>query len=351
MFKPFHALFLMLAQSTHDELIRQNQYLKVENETLRSRLPKRITVTPAERSRLLKYGRLIGPAIKELISIVHPRTFARWLADEKKDPNKLPAKRGRPRTKVEIRELIFRMARENNWGYTRILGELAKLGIRKIGRTTLQNILKAAGFDPNPSRGRSTWDEFIARHAATLWACDFLSVKTWTHKGLTDLYILFFIHVDSRQVFVSNATAHPDAQWTEQQARNFCIHLDEQGLEAAHLLRDRDSKFTEKFDAILKAQGAKVQPLPVRSPNLNAYSERFVQTLKVECLRHFVILGRKHLDYLVREFVDYYHRLRPHQGKDNELLLTSSSPQPTEGKVVCEERLGGLLKHYYRQAA
>ncbi len=117
MFKPFHALFLMLAQSTHDELIRQNQYLKVENETLRSRLPKRITVTPAERSRLLKYGRLIGPAIKELISIVHPRTFARWVADEKKDPNKLPAKRGRPRTRVEIRELIFRMARENNWGY------------------------------------------------------------------------------------------------------------------------------------------------------------------------------------------------------------------------------------------
>ncbi len=167
MFKPFHALFLMLAQSTHDELIRQNQYLKVENETLRSRLPKRITVTPAERSRLLKYGRLIRPAIKELISIVHPRTFARWLADEKKDPNKLPAKRGRPRTKIEIRELIFRMARENNWGYSRILGELAKLGIRKIGRTTLQNILKGelprCRRHPTPASDRPRRSQYCSR--------------------------------------------------------------------------------------------------------------------------------------------------------------------------------------------
>jgi len=351
MVKPFHALFLLLAQPTDAELVRQIQYLKVENETLRSKLPKKITITPDERSRLLKYGKLVGPAIKELISIVHPRTFARWVADEKKDPNKSPAKRGRPRTKIEICELIFRMARENNWGYSRILGELAKLGIRKIGRTTVQNILKAAGFDPNPSRGRSTWDEFIKQHAATLWACDFLSVKSVTHKGLIDLYVLFFIHIDSRQVFVSNATAHPDAQWTEQQARNFCIHLDEQGLKATHLLRDRDRKFTEKFDAIMKSQGAKVQRLPVRSPNLNAHAERWIQSLKNECLAHFLIFGRKHLDYLVHEFVDYYHRFRPHQGKGNELLLTPNSPPPTEGKVVCEERLGGLLKHYHRQAA
>ena len=141
MVKPFHALFLLLAQSAHAELVRQIQYLKVENETLPGKLPKKITITPGERSRLLKFGKLVGPAIKELISIVHPRTFARWPADEKKGPNKPPAKRGQPRTKVEIRELIFRMARENNWGYTRILGELAKLGIRKIGRTTVQNTL------------------------------------------------------------------------------------------------------------------------------------------------------------------------------------------------------------------
>ena len=198
MVKPFHALFLFLAQATHDELIRQIQYLKVENEMQRGKLPKHITITPAERARLLKFGKPVGPAIKELISIVHPRTFARWLANEKNPGDKPLAKRGRPRTKEEICELIFRMARENNWGYTRILGELAKLGICKIGRTTVQNILKVAGFDPNPNRGRSTWDEFIKRHAKTLWACDFISVRSWTHKGLTDLYILFFIHIESR---------------------------------------------------------------------------------------------------------------------------------------------------------
>lgn len=134
MAKLFHALFLMLSQATSDDLIRQIQYLKVENEILRGRLPKRITLTPAERSRLVKFGKLVGPAIRELISIVHPRTFARWLAAEKTGSKKLSANRGRPRTSEEVRTIILRLAGETGWGYTRILGELKKLGIHKVGR-------------------------------------------------------------------------------------------------------------------------------------------------------------------------------------------------------------------------
>ncbi len=243
------------------------------------------------------------------------------------------------------------MGRENEtWGYSRILGELMKLGIRKIGRTTVQNILKSAGLDPNPNRGRGTWDEFITRHASTLWACDFLSVRSWTRSGLKDLYLLIFIHIESRRVIVSNATLHPTAQWVQQQARNFCIDVEEQGFTARYLIRDRDRKFTSMFDSILKAQGIEMCPLPVRSPNLNAFVERFIQTLKIECLSRFVIFGEKHLNYLTREFIDYYHRQRPHQSKGNEPLIPSGTP-PSEGDIASEDRLGGLIKHYHRKAA
>jgi len=168
----FHPLFLLLASSTEKELARQNQYLKEENRTLRAKLPKRITVTPEERRRLVKVGKKLGPAIKELITIVTPGTFARWVRDGEKPKGK-PRKTGRPRTPQEVRDLVVKIAAETGWGYTRILGELKRLGIRKISRQTVKNILKEHGFDPGPTRGQGTWDEFLKIHATTLWQCDF----------------------------------------------------------------------------------------------------------------------------------------------------------------------------------
>jgi putative transposase len=275
-------LFLILAHASHKDLIRQIQFLKIENEMLRSRLPKIIRVTPAEKQRLLKFGRLLGSAIKELITIVTPRTFARWLAEGKKG---LSRRRGRPRTLKEIRDMLLRMARENIWGYTRLLGELKKLGIRRIGRTTVQNILKAEGLDTNPERKRSTWDQFIKCHAHTLWACDFISKKVWTLRGPIDYFLLFFINVESRHVWVAPATAHPDAAWVAQQARNFGAYLQETGRELSYLLRDRDRKFTDQFDDIIISMATgeafpdidakkRVCELPYRSPNFNAYASR-----------------------------------------------------------------------------
>ena len=205
-------------------------------------------------------------------------------------------------------------------------------------------------MDPGPRP--TEWDGFIKRHASTLWAADFLSVKAWTHKGKKDHYILAFIHIGSRRVWLSPCTLHPNRVWVAQQARNFLMHCQFNGLEIDHLIRDRDTKFVDLFDQTLASAGIDVKRLPVRSPNLNAYIERFIQTLKHECLEHFVILGQKHLDYLAGEFVGYCHTQRPHQSMGNQPLLKLNNDQSIEhGEVACEERLGGLLRHYYRRAA
>jgi len=344
-------LFLVLLGCSRDEVIRQLQYALVENRILRSKLPKRIELTPEERNRLLKFGRPVGPAIQHLVTIVHPKTFARW---KREADGHVPSRRvGRPRTKEAIVKLLVRFARQTDWGYSKMQGELKKLGFGKVGRTTIQNTLKREGCDPGPGRGPTLWDDFIERHAKTLWAADFLSVKAWTSQGLRQMHLLAFIHIETRQVWVSHCTLHPTQDWVAQQARNFLMHLESTGLPAKKLLMDRDGKFAPIFDAILKPSGIKVKKLPVRSPNLNAFAERFIQTLKHECLNHFVILGHKHLNYLVATFVDYYHTQRPHQGKDNEpLLKLANAPHPdSSSEVLCEERLGGLIKHYYRKAA
>jgi putative transposase len=334
------------------------EYLKAENRVLRERLPARLTVTPRERTRLVKLGRPLGAAINDLITIVTPRTFARWVRGTTTPTRPKPGTRkpGRPRTADDIRELILRLARESGWGYSRVLGELKKLGIHAVSRTTVANILREAGLDPGPKRGEGTWEEFFTRQAATLWACDFLSVKSWTTSGLVDLYILFFLHVGSRRAFVAGITAHPDAAWVTQQARNASMVMADWGLPATHLLLDHDTKFASGFDAVFEAEGVLVKRVGPRAPNLNAYAERWVQTLKQECLHHFVILGEKHLRHLVSEFVAHYNEERPHQAKGNVPLPEADEDEPRllqfpSGEVRCRERLGGLLKHYYRDAA
>ncbi|MEO0513842.1 MAG: integrase core domain-containing protein [Planctomycetota bacterium] len=249
--------------------------------------------------------------------------------------------------------MLVRFAKQTDWGYSKMQGELKKLGFGYVPRTTIQNNLKREGIDPGPGRGPTLWDDFIARHAETLWAVDFLSVKAWTPKGLRQMHLLAFVQVETRQVWVSPCTLHPTKDWVAQQARNFLMHVESTGLPGDLLLRVRDGKFAPIFDIILETSGIDVKVLPVRSPNLNAFAERFAQTIKHECLNHFVILGHKHLDYLMATFVDYYHTQRPHQSKENKplLRLTESPPPNPDGEVLCEERLGGLLKHYYRKAA
>ena len=346
----FHPLLHILANATHRDLAAQIQYLKAENQILRSRLPNRVQVTPAERARLVKLGKKVGGMIKELITIVTPRTFARWVSGNTGQGKSMASKRkpGRPRTPEEIREIVLRIAEETGWGYTRILGELKKLGIHKISRNTVRNILLAAGYNPDSPRGEGTWDEFLKIHAKTLWACDLLSRKVWTLGGRVDYYLLFFINLETRRVIMSPATSHPDAEWVAQQALNFTIEVEDMGLEATDLIHDCDTKFTKHFDSLLKAGGVRTHRKGPAQPNMNAYAERFVQTIQQECLDHFVILGEKHLNHIIGEYLVHYHEERPHQAVGNAPLV---GVPLGKGEVVCRERLGGLLKHYYRKAA
>ena len=253
-------LLFILARATHSELARQVQYLKVENQILRSRLPKFVRVTRSERNRLLKYGKVLGASIRQLITIVHPNTFYRWLREasgHKAKPR--PRKSGRPRTADEIRDLILRIARETGWGYTRILGELGKLGIGRISKTTVKNILKDHGFDPGPARGEGSWDQFLKRHAETLWACDFFSQPVWTVKGIRTFFVLFVIHVKTRQVKVLGFTRRPNHPWVTSRGRELREFFDSQPVKPTILFRDGDGKFSPGFDAVLKRATKKIE--------------------------------------------------------------------------------------------
>jgi putative transposase len=350
----FQSLLLFIAQASDRELAIMVQYLKAENRVLRSKLPKRIEVTPREKETLLKYGRPAGAKIKELIAIVSPRTFARWVNAEKTIVRRPSAPKGRPRTPEQIREVVLRLARENHWGYTRILGELKKLGVHKICRSTVVNILRQHGLQPQPRRAEETWDEFIRRHGQTLWACDFFTKKVWTMQGLFEVYILFFLQVNTRRVYLAGQTPNPDRAWVHRQAQNFAASGAGLAVRPALLLRDNDQKFGPEFDAVLEAEGVDVRRVGPLAPNLNAYCERFVQTAQVECLDRFIVFGQAHLRHLLHEFLVHYHECRPHQGIGNVTPAGPAPPDPSPldpREVVCEERLGGLLKHYRRRAA
>jgi putative transposase len=359
--QPLFALFA----TTDDAKLRQMvEYLRAENRLLRSKLPDRITLTTREKNRLIKLGSAAGSAIRHLVTIVSYRTFCRWTAAVAGPPLKkkraAPARKpGHPRTPEDIRKLVVKIARENGFGYTRILGELKKLGACTVSRSTVVNILKDEGLDPGPKRGEGSWDEFVTRHAATLWASDFVSVRTLTLGGVVELYLLFFLHIGSRRVIVSHPTANPDAAWVAQQARNASMQMHDWGLTASRVLIDNDRKFQPNFDAVFEGQGTTVQRVGPRAPNMNAYAERWVQSLRAECLDHFLVLGERHLHHLVMNYVEHYNFERPHQSRGNVPLPEAVADDAGEPRIVpfpsgavkCRQRLGGLLKHYYRQAA
>jgi putative transposase len=346
----FQPLLFMLARCTRNELIRQIEFLKVENEILWKRLNKRhIVLKPDEKKRLLEVGAPLGIALQHLISIVCYPTFRRWVQQA---ANLTPVKKmGRPGTPDQIRELIVKIARETGWGYTRVLGELKKLGIRSVSRQTVVNILKANGLEPGPQRGPGTWDDFLKRHAETLWQCDFFSKRVLTRLGFPQVYAMVFLNVATRRVWISPSTQKPTAAWVEQQAKAFLEHAGRDGAPAAGLItRDNDGIYAQAFDPVFKERGVGVRKLAIRAPNTNAFVERFIQSLQVECLDHFLVFGDKHLDYLVREYVEHYHTERPHQGLGNG-LVTCEPPPNSGGDVQCRTKVGGLLRHYYRAAA
>jgi putative transposase len=355
----------LIAQATQKELARQVKYLKVENQSLRNRLPKRLTITSKEKSRLVRFAERLGTkAVRELVTIVAPDTLLGWIRAAKKDGNKMPAKRGRRRTPEQIRRLVLKLAKENQWGYTRILSELKKLGIHSISRNTVKRILKDAGLDPGPKRGEGTWDEFLQQHAASLWQCDFFSKKVLTLKGIREAFALVFLNVKTRQVILSPATLHPDEAWVVAQVASFVKQARDSGLPVKYVQHDRDAKFTRSFDRELKRCRVKTLKSAYRAPNTNAFVERFIQSIETECLDRFMVFGTQHLDHLCAEYLAHYHEERPHQSLDNEPITAPRKrglPKAKRGnleheiiplsEVRCKQRLGGLLKSYSRKAA
>src|SRR5262245_36582300 len=187
----FTSFLALLANATHRELARQVRYLKVENQIFRDRLPERIKVTAAERRRLVRFGKPLGPAIRELITIVSPRTFSGWLLDAKR--KRRPAKVGRPPL-VALRDLVVMIAGQTGWGYSRVMGEMKKLTRRKFSRQFVINVMREHGFEPGTKRGEKTWDEFLTMHAQTLWQADFFSKRVLTLRGIREFFVLAFIH-------------------------------------------------------------------------------------------------------------------------------------------------------------
>jgi putative transposase len=282
----------VLAAATQRQLAKYLQFVEAENRMLRGRLPKRLILTPQERRRLVKLGQPLGLAVRDLITTVTYPTYLRWVREAKTNKKGKTKSVGRPKKPVALRDLILKIARATGWGYTRVLGEIRKLTSRKVSRQTVRNIMLAEGLEPGPKRGEKTWDEFIKMHADSLWQCDFLCKKSWTLKGLRDLYVLAFVHVSTRRVWASPSTTNPDNTWICQQAAAFHKHVSDNQLPADIVFHDADGKFGKDFDAQLKSFGLRPRRLAPFSPNTNAYIERWIQSIKYECLHHFIIFGQ-----------------------------------------------------------
>jgi transposase InsO family protein len=246
------------------------------------------------------------------------------------------------------------MAKENSgWGYDRIAGALAHLGY-PVSDQTIGNILARAGIPPAPVRKKTTtWKEFIRAHMDVLTATDFFTVEVVTLRGLVTYYVLFFIHLETRRIEVAGITQHPHESWMKQMARN--VTMDEWGFiqGCEYLLHDRDTKYCESFRRTVKSAHVEPLRLPARSPNLNAYAERWVKSVKDECLSKFILFGEASLRRALDAYVNHYHTERTHQGKGNVVLFPSAPMKAgnLNGAVRCREGLGGLLKYYYREAA
>ena len=353
-----HPLLVFLASLTQQELSRQVVFLREENRILRSRLPGRVVATTVEKSRLIKLGRDLGVKLRELISIVSYSTFRRWIREAEathiaRQPPPQPT--GRPRTVSDIRELVVKLARENSWGYTLILGALRKLGITHISRSTVKAILKEHHIAPAPDRPRGSWSEFIRIHAATLVQCDFLSKPVWTPTGLVTLYVLAFIHIGSRRLWLSPSTRHPDAAWVTQQAEHFQQHAKFADLTMTILLRDNDVKYPPAFDEVFRKVNIKVPKMPPRAPNLRAHVERVIQTIQSEVLDSLIVTGERHFNHILTTTQNWYNAERSHSARDH-LPPGWDIPPPVDNtanpsEIVCTTRLGGLLNSYSRRAA
>jgi transposase InsO family protein len=356
--QPWQLLFLIVAGWVNRQQQQVIEYLRTENQVLREKLGKRrILLDDDQRRRLAVKGKILGrKLLAQVGTLVTPDTILRWhrlLVAKKWDYSARRKKTaGRPALSEEIRQLVVRLAKENpRWGYDRIQGALANLG-HQISDTTVGNILKEHGIEPAPDRKRqTTWKTFLQAHWEVLAAIDFTTVEVWTKTGLVTFYVLFVMELATRRVHFAGATASPDDRWMKQIARNLTAADEGFLLGKRYILMDRDTKFSEAFRRIVQETGVTPLRLPPRSPNLNSHLERFWRSLREECVDRMIFFGETALRQAVKEFVTHFLCERNHQGLANRLIEPGQEVGRRSGEVQCRERLGGILRYYYRKAA
>jgi putative transposase len=286
------------------------------------RQSKRPQLREADRVLLAALSRVL-PRGSWSVFVVSPRTLLRWhkrlVARRWTYPS---ARTGRPPADSEVEQLVLRFARENpSWGYKRVVGELAGLGFA-VSASSVRAILARQGVPSAPERDRLRWRRFLRQQAASTLACDFLTVET---VALTRIYVLFFVSLERRRVEFVASTTNPDGRWVTQQARNLMMQCEDGEGRFKYLIRDRDSKFSFDFDGVFRSEGIRIIRTPVRAPNANAYAERWVGTLRRDCLDRLLIWNRRHLDGVLRSYVAHYNQHRPHR---------SLSLQPPEERTA-----------------
>ncbi len=353
---PWHILVIAMAGWMNREQTAAVEYLKEENRVLRELLgEKRPRLNDDQRRRLAAKGKALGrKLLATCCCIVTPDTILRWHRKliAKKYDGSASRGPGRPRVAGRTGSLAVRMASENRtWGYKRIQGALANLG-HYVCKETVRRILKRDGVEPAPERStKTTWNEFIRVHWDSLAAADFFTVEVWTPFGLVRHMVFFVIELQTRRVQIAGMAPDPNGAWMSQVARNLTDCFDGFLVGKRFLIHDRDPLYTAQFTKTLAAAGVRCVKLPPKSPNLNAYAERFVRSIKSECLDRMIFFGGKHLRCVVNEYVEHYHVERNHQGIGNRLIETTTLASPADGPVVSRTRVGGMLKYYYRSAA
>jgi putative transposase len=304
----------------------------------------------SDRVFLAAASRLLGRASRSFF--VRPDTLLGWHRQLVRRRWTYAGRRpGRPAVSGEIRELVLRLARENpRWGYERIVGELAGVGVR-VSATTVAKILREADVSPAGTRAQLSWRDFLRAHADSIIACDFFTVETlWLRR----FYVLFFLELSSRCVHLAGCTANPDGRWTTQQARRLAWSLSERATPARFLTHDRDSKFSRAFDEVFQSEGVEIIRTPFRAPQANAFAERWVGTVRRDCLDWLLITSRRQLARVLRVYVDHYSTHRPHRAlgltpptPGSRLRLVDSNPLD---QLHRRDRLGGLIHEYARAA-
>src|SRR3989449_3269366 len=345
---PFSFLVVSVAGWMNQHQQHVVEYLTEENRVLREQIGnRRMRFTDNQRCRLAARAKKLSRKILEQVAtIVTPTTLLAWhrkLIAKKYDGSACRAP-GRPRTATEITALVLRFAGENrSWGYLRIQGALANVG-HMLARNTIANILKRHGIEPAPERNRrTTWKEFLTRHWEQILATDFFTVEVWTCTGLQRFIVLFFMDLSTRRVELGGIASKANGLWMSQIARNLTDVVDGFFTGKRFLIHDRDPLYTKEFLASLADSGIQSVKVPPRSPNLNAFAERFVRTIKESCLEQMIFFGEDSLRNENHDFVAHYHTERNHQGLGNRLIVPIQSVAKKTGPIRRRQRLGGML--------